>query len=163
MLTVLQEKLAEAHALAIAAGTVVANVEQRVADPALRQELRALRDDADETRARCAAAEQAFGNEAGPELLRHLNTARARAFDLAGVWFKAGTGPLSAWTFLAMGEAAEVATWAVITELARREPDEEVALLAEWALPVQQRHLEVALRGAARLAEQATRPGPRLG
>jgi hypothetical protein len=75
--------------------------------------------------------------------------------DLAGAWFKAGTGPLTAWQFLAMGEAAEVAAWSALDRLAARDGDAPLQELAAWALPIQQRHLQVALDGAVALATTA--------
>ena len=144
VLSVLEEKLGEAHGLAIAAATVTDQVAERVADSALRGELQGMRRDAEEIRGRCLAAEEAFG----PEL-----ATKEKAADLVGAWFKRGTGPLAAWTFLAMGEAAEVATWAALSELAARADPDGVGALAEWGLPIQGRHLRVALAGAVRLAE----------
>jgi hypothetical protein len=91
------------------------------------------------------------------------NTIAERALDLSAAWFKAGTDPLSAWSFLAMGEAAEVTTWAALTELAVQAAAPDVAELCAWALPVQQRHLSVALSGAVRLAALQDALAPRLG
>ena len=165
MLTVLQEKLAEAHALAIGATTVTAKVRERVADEELVGELYALDGDAEETRARCLAVERTFGEECAAEILAHVNTTYEKASDLVGAWFKAGTGPLAAWTFLAMGEAAEVAVWRALFALAPRAETsaDGVAELAAWALPVQERHLEVALEGAARLGARCDPDASRWG
>jgi hypothetical protein len=156
MLTVLQEKLAEAHGLAIAAAVVVDKVEERTLDSELRRRLWTLQEDAAEMRARCLALER----ELGDELLAHAHVTRDRSADLAAAWFKAGTSPLRAWTFLAMGEAGEVATWMAIEALA---DVDRIAELAAWALPMQQRHLELALDGTAQLAKQADPSGPRFG
>ena len=152
--TALQETLGAAHGLAIAAATVVEKVDALTDDPALRHELAAMRRDADETRARCLDAERAFGEEVATEILAHANTVRDRASELAGTWLRAGTGPLAAWSFLAMGEAGEVAVWRELAALAPRAPG-DLAELAAWALPLQEAHLETALAGAARLAELA--------
>jgi len=150
MLTVLQEKLAEGHGLAMAASVVVEKVAERTLDPALGRVLRELEDDAAELRARCLEVERRFGAELATELLAHANATNEKAADLAGAWFKAGTGPLEVWGFLAMGEAGEVAVWRAVCELAR---DGAVGELAAWALPVQERHLAAALNGSTRLAE----------
>ena len=136
------QKLADAHGLALAAIEVTRRVEQIVDDVELRGRLRAMRKDAEETSDRCAA----LGTGA------RAVTIHERARDLANAWFKAGTDPLSAWSFLAMGEAAEVTTWAAVTELALQARDEAIAEIAAWALPVQQEHLATALSGAVRLA-----------
>lgn len=163
MLTVLQEKLGEAHGLAIAAAAALDRVEERLPSGLLGDELRAMRADADETRARCLAAERSFGEDAALEILAHATVTSERAADLAGVWFKAGTGPLAAWSFLAMGEAAEVAAWAALTSLAARDGADGLVELATWGLPVQERHLQLALEGAVRLAEAADPAAPRWG
>jgi len=163
MLSVLQEKLAEAHGLALAASTLTMKVADRVEDGGLRLQLHDLRRDAEETRARCLEAERKFGPELAEELLAHANKTNERAADLAGAWFKAGTGPLAAWSFLAMGEAGEVAVWSALDVLAARAADRAVAELTAWALPIQRRHLEVALEGAVRLADSADPAAPRWG
>jgi hypothetical protein len=161
MLTVLQEALAEAHGLAIAASATVDKVERRLLDRGLRRRLDELRLAAAETRARCLDAERLFGDELAAEVLAHANTVSDRAADLAGAWFKAGTGPLTAWTFLAMGEAGEVAAWSALRLLAEREG--RLVELAEWGLEVQRRHLELALGGVELLAERLEPAAPRWG
>lgn len=163
MLTVLQEKLGEAHGLAIAATEVLDQVEERRPGHDLRRVLDELRLDANETRGRCLGAEQAFGEQLAAEILACANRTGERAADLAASWFKAGTGPLEAWRFLAMGEAGEVAAWSALLSLAQRDGGGRVLELAEWALPVQQRHLELALDGVTLLAERVEPRAPRSG
>jgi hypothetical protein len=134
MLTVLQEKLAEAHGLAIAAASAVDLVEARVDDRELRQELLVLRRDADETRGRCLELESRLAEEQAEEVRAHAISTREKAADLAAAWLKAGTSPISAWTFLAMGEAAEVAAWTAVSELAGHAADGGVADLAAYGI-----------------------------
>ena len=161
MLSVLQAQLAEAHGLAMAAAETVERVESRVDDPELRRRLDELRLDASEARARCLEAERSYGEELAAELLAHANTVAERAADMAGVWFRAGTGPLAAWSFLAMGEAGELSSWSALCSLAEREG--ELGELAAWGVEVQRRHLELVLDGAARVAELFTPGAPRWG
>jgi hypothetical protein len=163
MLTVLQEKLAEGHGLAIAAAVVVDEVEERTLDLELRRRLWTMQDDAAEVRARCLEVERRLGDELAEELLAHAHVTRAHAADLVGAWFKAGTSPLRSWSFLAMGKAGEVATWAALEALAARGDSNGIAELAAWGLPVQWRHLDLALDGAALLAREADPAGPRYG
>jgi hypothetical protein len=163
MLTVLQQKLAEAHGLAMAASVVTAKVAKRVDDEALLRELETMNEDAEETRARCLLVERTLPEELFEELRAHANSTHESAADLVGSWFKAGTDPLRAWTFLAMGEAAEVAVWSAVAALAVRADDDQTAELAAWAVPVQRRHLAVALDGAVVLATDFDPVGPRWG
>jgi hypothetical protein len=92
-----------------------------------------------------------------------VNTIKEKAADLAGAWFKAGTSPAAAWTFLAMGEAAEVAVWTALQTLAAKAGDGRLLELATWALRIQRAHLDTALSGTARLAELRDPAGPRWG
>jgi hypothetical protein len=163
MLSVLQQKLGEAHGLAMAAAVATERVQERTDDAALLVELRRLRADAEEARARCLSAERAFEPARADEILAHANTIKERASDLLGAWFKAGTGPLAAWSFLAMGEAAEVSTWSALVQLGRRADPHGIGALADWGLPIQQRHLRIALDGAVRLAELAEPHADRWG
>lgn len=164
ILSELQEKLAEAHGLAIAAGVTTEKVKAVVPDAELRHDLYRLRSDGEETRARCLAAEAEWGEEAATAMLEHANTTKEKAADLAGAWFKAGTGPLASWSFLAMGEAAEVALWSAVAMLAAKTRDGiDLGELTAWAVEVQADHLETALRGAIRLAELLDADAPRYG
>ena len=85
MLTVLQQKLAEAHGLAIAAAAVTRKVEELVDDPELVQLLHALHRDAEETRSRCVLVEQDLGEELATELLQHVDVAVRDRVVRAGV------------------------------------------------------------------------------
>jgi len=161
MLTVLEQKLAEAHGLAMSASVVVGKVAERVEDGALLAELERMREDAEETRVRCLLVEKP--RPAFEELRAHANSTHETGADLIGAWFKAGTDPLRAWTFLAMGEAAEVAMWSAVAALAARGGDDDVAELAAWALPVQKRHLSAALDGAVVLSTAFDPAGARWG
>jgi hypothetical protein len=163
MLIELHEKLADAHALALAAAIVTEKLEPLTPDHELKAELHAMHGDADDTRARCLAHEQSLGPDLADELLAHVNTTKEKASDLAGAWFKAGTSPIAAWTFLAMGEAAEVAVWTVLQTLAAKAHDRAILELATWALPIQRAHLDRALSGTVRLAELRDPTGPRWG
>jgi hypothetical protein len=163
MLTVLQQKLAEAHGLAVAATAVARKVEELVDDPELVRLLHGLERDAEETRARCLLVERRFGAELATELLQHANSTHHRGADLVGAWFKAGTDPVTAWAFLAMGEAGEVATWSAVASLAERGADADVLELAAWALPLQERHLENVLTASVRLADAFEPSAPRWG
>lgn len=161
MLTVLQQQLGDVHGLGMAAAETVERVEARLLDAELRRRLDVLRLDAAQIRARCLDAESSYGPELASEILARANIVGERAADLAAVWFKAGTGPIAAWSFLAMGEGGELSSWTVLASLADREG--ELSELAGWGVEVQQKHLELVLEGAARVAELFQPAGPRWG
>jgi hypothetical protein len=163
VLTELQEALADAHGLATAAAAVIPRVEDRTPLGELVSELRTLERQAAEVRARCLDAEERHADSVRDELLARMNATRERSSDLANAWFKAGTGPLAAWRFLAMGEAAELAAWKAVSVLATKAGEARLSELAAWALPLQERHLEAALAATVRLAGLADPLGPRWG
>lgn len=163
MLTVLQQKLAEAHGLAMSAAVVTRKVAERVEDASLLEALERMRRDADETRVRCVLLEERLPKELHDEVRAHAVSTHETGADLVTAWFKAGTDPLRAWTFLAMGEAAEVAAWSAVAALAVRGDNDEVAELAAWAVPVQKGHLQAALEGAVVLSTGFAPNGPRWG
>ncbi|HEX6761611.1 MAG TPA: hypothetical protein VF094_02295 [Gaiellaceae bacterium] len=163
MLTVLEQKLAEAHGLAQAATVVTAKVAGRLEERSLLDALETMRDDAEETRARCLEVEEKLPPGSLDDVRAHANSTKEHASDLVVAWFKAGTDPLRAWSFLAMGEAAEVSAWSAVATLAARAGAAGVAELAAWALPVQRRHLAIALDGTIVLADSFDPTGPRWG
>jgi hypothetical protein len=163
MLTNLQQQLATAHGLAIAATPVTVKVEARTEPWGLRRTLQRMRDEAEETRGRCQEVAAAAGDDLARELTAVANSVHETSADLVGAWFKAGTSPLAAWTFLTMAEAAEVAAWEALGRLARRAADGAVSDLAAWALEVQRRHLRDALDGVANLAGRTDPAAPRWG
>jgi hypothetical protein len=163
MLTVLHQKLAEAHGLAMSASVVTRKVAERVDERTLLEVLETMNAEAEETRARCLLFERSLPKELCDELRAHANSTHETGADLVGAWFKAGTDPLRAWTFLTMGEGGEVATWSAVAALAARAGDDAVSELAAWALPVQKRHLSAALDGAVVLSQAFDPVAPRWG
>ena len=153
-LTVLQEKLAIAWGLALAAATLTEKVDERTPDRALRLELSRMRADALETQARCHAEAARLPKDVLDELRATAQRTKNHAGELSIVWLKAGTDPVGAWTFLAMGEAGEVAAWLAVTQLAEDAASERLLGLARWALEVQRGHLESALAGTVSLAAE---------
>jgi hypothetical protein len=156
-LTVLQEKLAVAWGLALAAATLTEKVDDRTPDRALRLELSRMRSDAVETQSRCHAEAARLPVDVFDELRATAQRTKNHAGELSVIWLKSGTDPVGAWTFLAMGEAGEVAAWLAVTQLAEEAANAPLLELARWSLEIQQAHLESALAGTTALAA-AERP-----
>ncbi|HEY7691831.1 MAG TPA: hypothetical protein VH816_05765 [Gaiellaceae bacterium] len=158
MLSMLHERLAEAHGLTMAGSKAAAQVEERTADDRLRAGVRRIRGEADDIRRRCLALERELGG-VGEEILARANTVDERGADLAGAWFKAGTDTLTAWTFLAMGEAGELAAWSAVEQLAQG----DLHRLAAWSRSLHEQHLRFALDAVAALAAAREPAAPRPG
>lgn len=150
-LTLVQEKLGEVLALALAAEIVAEKCEERVDDPALVEALRTMRREARETQARVTGVAERYVDEERWEIHAHAAYVQRKAGEMANAWFKAATDGIQALEFLSMGEAGEIAAWAALAEL-NGSGDPAIAELCAWALPIQERHLKDALEGVVRLA-----------
>ena len=60
--------------------------------------------------------------------------------------------PLDGFEFLTMAEAGEVGHWSIVAKLNDKAGNAQLRELTDWALPIQQRHLQEALDGSLKLA-----------
>ena len=67
---------------------------------------------------------------------------------------------LDGFEFLTMAEAGEAGHWSIVKTMAERAGDRQTLQLAEWAVPIQERHLQEAQQGSLRLAEQEDPTAP---
>jgi hypothetical protein len=51
-----------------------------------------------------------------------------------------------------MTEAGEAGHWAILAKLNEKAGEQELGELAEWALPIQERHLDEVRQGSLRVA-----------
>ena len=51
-----------------------------------------------------------------------------------------------------MAEAGEVGHWAIVRKLNERAGNKDLRKLTDWALPIQERHLQEVLDGSLKLA-----------
>jgi hypothetical protein len=129
-LTTLESKLAEVLGLAMAAQDSVQQVRGMLGreHAALDKRLAKARDEARETKQEATEMREAYlGGE---------------------------DDPLDGFEFLTMAEAGEVGHWSIVAKLNEKAGVEELRRLTDWALPVQQRHLEEALDGSLKLAAE---------
>ncbi len=61
---------------------------------------------------------------------------------------------LDGFEFLTMAEAGEVGHWEILKTLNERAGIAEVEKLADWAIPIQQRHFEDVRQGSLELAAE---------
>jgi hypothetical protein len=67
---------------------------------------------------------------------------------------------LDGFEFLTMAEAAELGHWSVVGQLNQSAGHSGLQEVVDWALPLQQKHLENALRGSLELAAKEDPQGP---
>jgi len=121
---------------------------------ALDKRLVQSRDDSREVERRCKALASTFTGKktAIRESARQVtkDTIAMRKTYLAGE-----DDPLDGYEFLTMAEAGEVGHWAILAKLNESAGIADVRTLAEWAVPLQERHLQEVLDGSLKLAADA--------
>jgi hypothetical protein len=152
-LTVLEEKLAEVLVLAMAAKPATDKVSALTDEPDLSTTLERMREEADETESRCTAvAGEIDGKKTA--ILDKARETKAEATEMMKTYLGEDADALDGFEFLTMTEAGEVGHWSVLRKLNERARHGDVQELVEWALPIQERHLQAVLDGSLQLAGQ---------
>ena len=150
-LTVLEEKLAEVIGLAMAAQGATEKIGGLNEDGELSEKLEQMNEEARETEKR--------GTELAGELdgkktavLDKASETKSEATEMMSTYLGDDADALDGFEFLTMAEAGEVGHWAIVRKMNERAGHADLRKLADWALPIQQRHLQEALDGSLKLA-----------
>jgi hypothetical protein len=152
-LTTLEEKLAEVTGLAGAAQATTTKAEALLDDESgsLADTLRKLREEAEETESRCiAVAEERTGKKTA--ILEKAQETKNEATEMMRTYLGEDSDELDGFEFLIMAEAGEVGHWAILGKLNESAGEDGVRELVEWALPIQERHLDSVREGSLELA-----------
>jgi hypothetical protein len=155
-LTVLESKLGEVLGLAMAAQGATDKVKGLVAkegDGELVQTLERMHEEAAETEERCTDRADEFDGKK-TAILEKAREVKQEATQMMRTYLGEDGDALDGFEFLTMAEAGEAGHWSIVHVLAKRAGDAETLRLAEWATPIQERHLEQAKQGSLKLAEQ---------
>ena len=152
-LTVFEEKLAEVLGLAMAAKSTTDKVGGLTEDPGLSSALERMHEEADETETRCTELAGSFDGKK-TAILDKARETKSEAVEMMRTYLGDDADALDGFEFLTMAEAGEVGHWAVLRKLNEQVRNDDVQELVEWALPIQQRHLETVLDGSLELAGQ---------
>ena len=126
-------------------------VEALVDDDEIKQRLRQMREEAEETERRCAeVAESRDGKKTA--ILEKAQETKGEATEMMNTYLGEDADGLDGFEFMTMAEAGEVGHWAVLRKLNEQAGEEKIAELTEWALPIQERHFSQTKEGALRLA-----------
>ena len=155
-LTNLESKLGEVLGLAQAAadsGRKVKSLAQKERQRDLVDALNQMVKEAQETAKRC---NQVAGSLKGKKtaITAEARETKQKATEMLQTYLDEGADALDGFEFLTMAEAGEVGHWEIVDALAQKAGAREVQELAQWALPIQQRHFEEARQGALELAQQ---------
>lgn len=160
-LTKLESKLAEVLGLAMAAQDAAREVRGMLGSEheALAKKLAQARDEARETQARCTDLASKFEGKK-TAILAQAREVKQEAAEMRDAYLGDETDPLDGFEFLTMAEAGEVGHWKVLRTLASSGSYAEVSQLASWAIPIQERHLELVQRTSDELAADESPDDP---
>ncbi len=152
-LTKLESKLGEVTGLAMAAQVATEKVRglTEAEDDALASRLQQMHAEAAETEKRCVAlAGDLDGKKTA--ILEEANSTKGKAAEMMKTYLDSDSEALDGFEFLTMAEAGEVGHWSILKTLNERAGDVNVAMLVEWALPIQERHFADVKGGSLKLA-----------
>ena len=152
-LTNLESKLAEVLGLAEAskgaAETVKGMLDEDEQD--LASTLDRMHGEAVETAERCIEVAGGFDGKK-TAIVEAARETKQEATEMMETYLEGEDDALDGFEFLTMAEAGEVGHWAIVKKLNERAGFSAVTELADWALPVQEEHLNLILKGALDLA-----------
>jgi hypothetical protein len=150
---VLEEKLAEVLGLAQAAQAATEKVHGLVDDKAIGERLQQMREEARETERRCnELADQREGKKTA--IHDKARETKSEAEEMMGTYLGDDADGLDGFEFMTMAEAGEVGHWAVLGKLNENAGEDAITELVDWALPIQERHLETVRACSVELAGQ---------
>jgi hypothetical protein len=151
----LESKLAEVLGLAMAAQDAAHEVRGMLGSEhePLAKKLAQAREDARETQRRCTALASSFKGKK-TAILDEARAVKREATEMRDAYLADEDDPLDGFEFLTMAEAGEVGHWSIVAKLNERAGIDELRKLTDWALPIQQRHLQEVLDGSLKLAAE---------
>jgi hypothetical protein len=154
-LTNLEEKLAEVTGLAMAAQAAGGKITKLTvkADGDLADALQTMATEAAETEERCMKLAGTFEGKK-TAILDEARQVKKKASEMMNTYLDDDADALDGFEFLTMAEAAEVGHWSVPKTLNEHAKHAELDGLIEWALPIQERHLQTVLAGSQKLAAE---------
>jgi hypothetical protein len=152
-LTNLESKLAEVLGLAEASKGATEKVKGMLDEDErhLASRLDRMRDEAAETADRCTALADGLDGKK-TAILDAARETKQEGTEMMQTYLEGEDDALDGFEFLTMAEAGEVGHWAIVKKLNERAGIAAVTELAEWALPIQEEHLNLVLEGALDLA-----------
>ena len=155
-LTNLESKLGEVVGLAMAAQEAtqkVAKLAKEDGDDELVTTLERMHDEAKETADRGTEVASAFEGKK-TAILDEAREVKQKAQQMMKTYLDQASDALDGFEFLTMAEAGEVGHWEILETLNERAGSGDVRELVEWALPIQQRHLETVRKASLELASE---------
>ena len=152
-LTNLESKLGEVLGLAMAAKETTGKILKMVDDEELRSTLERMQDEAEQTAERC---EDVAGELNGKKtaILEKARETKGEATEMADAYLGDDADALDGLEFMTMAEAGEVGHWKIVKTMTERAGVASISELADWAVPIQERHFQATLDGSLKLAAE---------
>jgi hypothetical protein len=155
-LTNLEAKLGEVVGLAMAAQDAtgkVAKLAKEDGNQQLAGELDRMHNEARETEERGTDVASTFDGKK-TAILDEAREVKQKAQQMMKTYLDEASDALDGFEFLTMAEAGEVGHWEILGTLNQRAGKAEVRTLVDWALPIQQRHLDTVRKASLALASE---------
>jgi hypothetical protein len=150
-LTQIETKIAEVIGLAQAAQDTTEKVSKLVEEDELKQTLEQMHREAVETEERTTqVAENIDGKKTA--ILEKARETKQEATEMMSTYLGSDADGLDGFEFMTMAEAGEVGHWQILDTMNQNARNQELQQVIDWATPIQERHLDEALRGSLKLA-----------
>jgi hypothetical protein len=150
-LTNLETKLGEVIGLAMAAQTATDKIAKLAGDRELKRQLMTMKSEASQAEKGGTEVAGTFSGKKGA-IMKEAREVKQKASKMMSTYLDRSADGLDGFEFLTMAEAAEVGHWSVLDQLNRQARHPGVRELTRVQLPIQRRHLKVAMAGSLRLA-----------
>ncbi len=154
-LTQIETKIAEVIGLAQAAQGATEKVSKLVEDGGLKQTLEQMHNEAVETEERTMqVVENIDGKKTA--ILEKARETKQEATEMMSTYLGSDADGLDGLEFMTMAEAGEVGHWQILDTMNLNARNQELQQVIDWATPIQERHLDEALKGSLKLAAKRT-------
>jgi hypothetical protein len=150
-LTTLESKLGEILGLAMAAKAATQKVKGLVEEDRLKQTLDRMHAEAAEAEEQATKVAETFDGKK-TAILEKARETKQEATEMMSTYLGDDADGLDGFEFLTMAEAGEVGHWAVVGAMNEKAGHTGVRELVAWGLPIQERHLQVAMEASLELA-----------
>jgi hypothetical protein len=154
-LTKLESKVAEVLGLAMAAQDSTRLVRGMLSSEheGLAKKLEQAREEARETQKRCTALASSFKGKK-TAILEKARETKQEATEMMSTYLGSDADGLDGLEFMTMAEAGEVGHWQILDTMNLNARNQELQQVIDWATPIQERHLDEALKGSLKLASR---------
>ena len=155
-LTNLETKLGEVIGLAMAAQGATEKITKLVEEEGnddLTKTLQQMAKEAGEAEKRSTDVAGRFEGKK-TAILEEARTVKSKASEMMSTYLDDDADALDGFEFLTMAEASEVGHWSVLRKLNEQAQNADIRELADWQLPIQERHFQEALEGSLALAAE---------